>query len=209
MSTTMDEAVARVNQSRERLDRFVDAKAAMEHRQWREQERARADALDEERTAELEQARKHGEACVRHQSRYDSAYRGLGLSGAPPRNDGEYPGDYRRRLLGGVRDKLSPSHPFANVDFDDLDTPAIKAIEPQILEAAEREAQNPSPENLPADGSLVQRDSVGPMGSRTTTFFGRRSFIADMGRPGRKVLRIIDPNDGRVLWGRPWSLPPT
>jgi hypothetical protein len=93
--STMDEAVARVDRSRERLDNFLEAKVAMEHRQWRAQEKARADALDEERMAQLEQARKHGDACVRHQSRYDAAYRGLGLSGAPPRNDGEYPGDYR------------------------------------------------------------------------------------------------------------------
>jgi hypothetical protein len=42
-------------------------------------------------------------------------------------------------------------------------------------------------------------------GSRVTEWFGKRSFIADMGRLGRRVLRLSDPRSGRVLLGEPFS----
>jgi hypothetical protein len=208
--TTEAEALARLSRSTEKLDNFVSAKAAMEHRQWRDQERARADELSEARMAQLEQTRKQADACRKHQARYDESFRRLGTDGAPPPHDGEFGGDYRRRLLGGLRDKLSPNHPFANVDFDDLDTPAIKAIEPQILESAGQEAEQPSPENLPKDDSMIERTRLDPMsGGRATHFFGRTSFIKGFTRPGRKVLRICNPDSMSVLWGQPFSRPPT
>ena len=210
MPTTEAETLDRLNKSRERLDRVVDAKVAMEHQRWRSEAQARSDALDEERLSQLEHSRKQADSCRRHQERYDSAYRGLGLSGAPAPDAGEFGGDYRRRLMKGLQDKLSSSHPFADVDPNDLNTAAIKAIEPQIIEAAEQEAAQPSPENLPRDDSMIARTRTDPMtNARVTNWYGRESFIKSMSRPARKVLRLIDPNDGRVLWGRPWSLPPT
>jgi hypothetical protein len=203
---TMDETIANVNRSRERLDRFVDAKAAMEHRQWRQQERVRADALDEARIAQLEQARKHVDSCRKHQARYDSAYRGLGTDGAPPPHDGEYPGDFRRRLMRGLQDKLPASNQWANVDPDDLDKSAIGPIEAQVLEAAEAEGKNPSPENLPRDDSMIARVRTDPMsGARMTHFYGRESFIKSLSRPGRRVVRITNPDTMQVLWGAPFS----
>jgi hypothetical protein len=30
------------------------------------------------------------------------------------------------------------------------------------------------------------------------------TFIADMGRPGRKVERIVDRNSGHAIWGKPF-----
>jgi hypothetical protein len=57
---------------------------------------------------------------------------------------------------------------------------------------------------------MIARTRTDPMtNARVTNWYGRESFIKSMSRPARKVLRLIDPNDGRVLWGRPWSLPPT
>jgi hypothetical protein len=206
--TTETETLEGLNRSKARLDNFVAARAARERQLWLDQERARADALGEERIAELEQARKHADACVRHQSRYDGAYRALGTSGAPARDEGEYPGDYRRRLMRGLQDKLPSDHPWAGVDPDELDKSAIGPVEQQVIDAAQQEAESPSPELLPRDDSLIARTRTDPQsGGRVTTFYGRRSFIADMGRPGRKVVRICDPDTQRVLWGRPFSTP--
>jgi hypothetical protein len=42
-----------------------------------------------------------------------------------------------------------------------------------------------------------------------TNWFGRKSFISDFTRPGRKVIRICEPATMSVIWGRPFSRPPT
>jgi hypothetical protein len=42
-------------------------------------------------------------------------------------------------------------------------------------------------------------------GTKFNEFYGRRSFIADMGRPGQRVLRICNPKTGDVLLGQPFS----
>jgi hypothetical protein len=63
---SLTESIDRVNRSRERFDRFVDAKAAREHQLWAREERARADELDAERVAQLEQARRQVDACRKH-----------------------------------------------------------------------------------------------------------------------------------------------
>jgi hypothetical protein len=197
-----------LNRSKARLDNLVAANAAMAHKRWVAEERARADQLGEARVAELEQARKHADACTRHQARYDASYRALGTSGAPARDEGEYPGDYRRRLMRGLQDKLPSDHPWAGVDPGQLDKSAIGPVEQQVIDAAQQEAESPSPELLPKDDSMIARTRTDPQsGGRITTFYGRRSFIADMGRPGRKVVRICDPDTQRVLWGRPFSTP--
>jgi hypothetical protein len=208
MPTEMDEALTKIDRSRQRLDNFLAARVAREHQVWLGQERVRNDALGEERVAELEQARRYGDACVRHQSRYDAAYRALGTSGAPARDEGEYPGDYRRRLMRGLQDKLPSDHPWAGVDPDELDKTAIGPVEQQVIEAAGQEAENPSPELLPKDDSMIARTRTDPQsGGRIITWYGRKSFIHEMGRPARKVVRICDPDTQRVLWGRPFSTP--
>jgi hypothetical protein len=42
------------------------------------------------------------------------------------------------------------------------------------------------------------------MGEKVTEFYGTRSFIADMGRPGRQVERIVDRRTGNVIFGKPF-----
>jgi hypothetical protein len=78
-------------------------------------------------------------------------------------------------------------------------------FEAELIKAATAEGASPSFENLPDDGSLVARHRTdSATGERVTEFFGRRSFIADMGRPGRKVERIVDRNSGQTIWGKPF-----
>lgn len=73
------------------------------------------------------------------------------------------------------------------------------------LEAAALEGSRPSIANLPPDGSMVERHRVDDMGQRMTVFFGRESFIKSLGRPGRKVVRIVDARSGNAIWGAPFS----
>ena len=50
-----------------------------------------------------------------------------------------------------------------------------------VLDAAQREAETPSFENLPPAGELVERTRVDPAtGEKRVEFYGRRSFIADV-----------------------------
>jgi hypothetical protein len=112
-------------------------------------------------------------------------------------------------MLQDMIDRLPEGASWSGVKADDLGTSEIKPIEAQVLEAAEQEGREPSPENLPEDGTLLRRDSIDPTtGLHQINWHGRRSFIHDFARPGRKVLRLVG-KDGRVLLGRPWSMPPT
>lgn len=73
-----------------------------------------------------------------------------------------------------------------------------------LLDAARAEAANPSAANLPPSGELIRRDEIDQMtGARSIKWHGRRSFIADMGRPAQHVVRILDPKTRSVLMGLP------
>jgi hypothetical protein len=62
----------------------------------------------------------------------------------------------------------------------------MDTIERLVLEAAQQEGEKPSFDNLPSDGSLVARHRVdADTGSKVTEFYGKRSFIADMGKAGQ------------------------
>ena len=50
---------------------------------------------------------------------------------------------------------------------------------------------------------MISRQRADDTGSKVTEWFGRRSFIADMGQPGRKVAAIVDRRTNQVIWGRP------
>jgi hypothetical protein len=59
---------------------------------------------------------------------------------------------------------------------------------------------------LPTDGAMVARTRTdADTGGKVTEWFGKESFIKDFTRPGRKVVRLIDPASGRVLLGAAFS----
>jgi hypothetical protein len=154
----------------------------------------RADELSDV-DAEREKARRRAGYCRDYQERYDSAYRAHGFAGSPPPMADELPGDFRRRLARGLVDRLPRSSRLSGLRMDDLDTGSMNVFEPEILGAAQREGMNPSYEGRPdsvydAGAARVRVDPT--TGQRTTEFFARRSFIADMSRGGQRV-RIADP----------------
>ena len=123
---------------------------------------------------------------------YDDAFRSFGVE-TPPPVDGERPARYRRRLFDRLRVKLPSGHSLADCRSDDL--PAGQAfvnIEELLLRAAKAEGEKPSTENLPDDGTIVARTRVDDMGQKSTEFFGHELYIKAMGRPGRRVLRLMN-----------------
>ncbi|HEY1864412.1 MAG TPA: hypothetical protein VGG77_12165 [Roseiarcus sp.] len=100
--------------------------------------------------------------------------------------------------------KLPDSNEWPDVRADDIPASARASIEALVIEAAKAEAARPNADNLPRDGSMISRQRVGEMGEKQTEFYGRESFIKDMGRRGRKVTRIVDRNSGQAIWGRPF-----
>ena len=181
-----------------RLNNLVSEHERRAHEEW--------DRKDAERDREAaEQARRWAERRVELQSRYSDAFRGLNVETPMPDPD-EPPGHFRRRLFDGLRRRLAPDHDLAEVRADELPTTALNNFETQMIAAALQEGANPSWANLPRDGSMVARQHIDPnTGHKETRFLGRRSFIADMSRPARKVLRIVNRADNSVLWGAPFS----
>jgi hypothetical protein len=144
-----------------------------------------------------------------HQSRreigamFDPAFTAHGVQ-TPQPIDGERPGRFRRRLYDHLRRKLPGGHDLAGVRADDLPTgPAFVHFKAQVIEAAQQEGEKPSFENLPDDGMVMRTRTDANTGTKFNEFFGKRSYIADMGRKGRRVAAIIDRNSGNCIWGTP------
>jgi hypothetical protein len=188
------------------LQRRVDGVAAradaLLDRQLRDREEARARADAEMEVARRQRARAYSEGYRQFQARYDSAYSSFGVQ-TPQAVDGEHPEKYRIRLFNRLVRKLPEGHAWSDTRADDLPLgPAMDRIEEMVLEAAKQEGLAPSFDNLPEDGTIISLQRADAAGGKITEFFGRRSFIADMGRPGRKVARIVNPKTGQVLLGR-------
>jgi hypothetical protein len=183
----------------DRLDALLDRKLAAQ-----EAEQARADAsLEDARRAKM---RDNAEARRLIAQTYDDAFKSFGVTTPEPADD-EAPSAFRKRLFNRLARKLSPDHELASIRADDLGSQPIvfDNFETELIKAATAEGQRPSVDNLPDDGSLVARHRTdSATGERMTEFFGRRSFIADMGRPGRQVERIVDRNSGHAIWGKPF-----
>jgi hypothetical protein len=197
ISGQIDTVMARVHQ----LDRRLEAERAEAVERAQRERRyssaaadvdylVRKDSLhrlqqqEADRIAEArEQDRHHAESRQRIQTRYDDAFASFGEHTPPPVAD-EYPGDYRRRLLQRLINKLPAGSDWATSRADDFDSAAIKPIEAQVLAAAKVEGDWPSRQNLPRDGSMVKRERVDrATGARTTTWHGRTSFIKALTRP--------------------------
>jgi len=77
-----------------------------------------------------------------------------------------------------------------------------------VIDAARQEGENPSFDDLPPDGSLVERHRVDDTGQRRVEFFGRESFIKGLGREAQKIVRVMNPRDGSNLFGPPFEQAP-
>ena len=190
-------AIARLDNTVTRLDSVIDARLRRVEDEQRREDAARADRA---------RARYRADAndCREIAARYDGSFAAFGVETPPPR-DGEDPDDFRCRLFRRLLKRLPDDHSLQGVDPTELPATALNNLEEQLIRDAAAEGANPSEANLPPDGSMISRTRVDDMNQRVTEWHGRDSFIKDFTRPGRKVLRLIDPTSGRVLLGEPFS----
>ncbi len=183
-----------LQRAEKRLAAMIDRRADAEEAQ------ARADAA-ERMMAEAAQAREDAERRRQYQVRYADAFAAFGSLPPAPIED-ERPGQYRARLFEHLRRRLPSGHELAAVRADDLSSASAQAranFEQMLLQAATAEGATPSVDNLPRDGSMISRVRVdADTGERRTEWYGRESFIKQLGRPGRKVSMFLT-NRGPVI----------
>jgi hypothetical protein len=98
------------------------------------------------------------------------------------------PNDYRRENLLKLKKNYLRNHNFYKLNMRGLPDEVLDNLEPQIIDAAISEAQNPN--NVPL-GELRQIDKLDTYGNlRERRFIGQECFVkfADYGnRAGRRV----------------------
>jgi hypothetical protein len=115
------------------------------------------------------------------QARADAVFNGFGQR-APRPLEGETIIDYRKRLATKLKG-YSPA--WKAVKFSQLPEEAFSIAETQVYADAISAATNPT--DLEA-GELRQVTKTDPTtGVRTIVFYGKESFVKQMGRPGRRV----------------------
>jgi hypothetical protein len=188
--------VSALQEKMNRLDALLDRKLADSEAQ-----------LEREAAADRVQARVQARADAERnrllQARYTDAFSAFNVE-TPPPIDGELPGRYRRRLFDRLVRKLPSSSDLSEIRADELSSAVIDNFEPSLLSQVIAEGLRPSFENLPPSGELIARNRVDPAtNERSVEYFGRESFIRGMGREGRRVRCIRNPQDNSVLWGSP------
>jgi hypothetical protein len=194
----MSDIRERFDSTMARADRVLAESTRREIERLEAEDAARADEAREKARADAEKRRMVA-------AKFDDAFRAFSVE-TPQARDDESPGQYRRRLFSRLQRKLPDSHDLVDIRADDLPSgQAYLNFEQMIIDAARAEGEHPSEANLPRDGSLIARQRVDDAtNAKWTEYFGRRSFIADLGREGRRVQRIVHPAHG-VLWGQAFS----
>jgi hypothetical protein len=188
---TMDEELSTMSALQTRLDTTL-SRADEVLRERLKREIAAQQAEDAERADEArEKARADAEKRRMVAAKFDDAFRAFSVE-TPQARDDESPGQYRRRLFSRLQRKLPDSHDLVDIRADDLPSgQAYLNFEQMIIDAAKAEGEHPSFDNLPPSGELISRVRTDEdTGAKATHYFGWRSFIADLSRPGRRVLRI-------------------
>jgi hypothetical protein len=161
---------------------------------------------------ELEQLRYEREMRQRsiarsYQQRADSVFAEWGTR-AKERVEGEDPEDYRRnlavqakKLLPYSDDKPAPDLPsfreLRGLKLWSLDRNAFEATEPMIYRAA---AVAYARDDTVPVGELREVIKIDPVtGYKEIRFYGQRSFVADLMRPGRRVVKFRT-SDGAPGW---------
>jgi hypothetical protein len=161
---------------------------------------------------ELEQLRYERELRQRsiartYQARADAVFAEWGTR-AKERAEGEDPEDYRRdqavrlkKLLPFSDDKPAPDLPsfreLRRLKLWGLDRNGFEAVEPMIYRAAAIAYARDDTVPIGEERAVTKVDPV--TGHKETRFYRRESFIKDMNRPGRRVVKFRT-SDGAPGW---------
>jgi hypothetical protein len=209
--STYSDLLDRVDRVGRRVDLVVDTHFEEARRRAKELRRSDDAGRESEERARRDRARRWDQSGANYQAAYDPIYGKFGEK-APARVADETPKRYRRKLFRGLQDKLPDGHDLIKVNADELDSDIIDQFEQMLFEAVQRESETPSGSNLPDDvydARAKHERTDAATGLRKIEFAAKESFIKSLSRPGRKVLRLVDPTGPRVLWGAPWPTPPT
>jgi hypothetical protein len=132
----------------------------------------------------------HFDAARKFQAFYDETLRKVGAR-APQPVLGETVNNYRRETLRNLKRTFLPqNHPLYEVQYRQLKSDALGVLEPQLLSAVVKEANNPA--HVPA-GELRKIEEIDPYGQvKTINWIGQDCFVKQMGRPGRRVVKFRD-----------------
>ena len=98
--------------------------------------------------------------------------------------------DYRRETLRTIKRTFLPqNHPLYAVQMRALKADALAALEPQVLQAAVVEANNPCHVEPGQLRKVEELDEYGKL--KTIKWIGQESFVKAMGRPGRRVKSFL------------------
>ena len=124
----------------------------------------------------------HFDTCRQWHEYFDGKLRTIGAR-APAPTLGETVTDYRKKVLVQAKKAFIPrNHELRQFSLDDVRGDALTVLEPQILNAAVVEANNPL--NVPP-GELKKIERLDEYGKvRTIDFIGQEHFVKQMGRPG-------------------------
>ena len=141
----------------------------------------------------------HFDASRQFQAYYDGTLRKVGTR-APAPNLGQSVNGYRRETLRQLkRTFLPPAHDLYQVQYGSLRSDALQALEAQLLQAVVQEANNPA-HVPPGELRKIERfDEYGKV--KHIDWIGQESFVKQMTRPGRRVVKFLAPSDsyGRSL----------
>jgi hypothetical protein len=145
---------------------------------------------------------KNLDACRRFQAHYDEALcRHVGIH-APQPVAGEDVNHFRARSLNLFKRTFLPPVHQHYVGYHELsraDATTFNIFEKEMLQSCKAEANNPA--HVPP-GELRKIEGRDPYGQvRVIKFIGQESFVKQMGRPGRRVVKFRQPVDwsGRAL----------
>ena len=131
----------------------------------------------------------HLSACLKFQEYYDDTLRKVGMR-APQPTLGQTVNDYRRETLRTIKRTFLPqNHPLYAVQMRQLKADALGVLEPQVLEAAVTEANNPVHVEPGQLRKVEELDEYGKL--KTIKWIGPESFVKAMGRPGRRVTSFL------------------
>jgi hypothetical protein len=131
----------------------------------------------------------HLSASLKFQEYYDDTLRKVGMR-APQPTLGQTVNDYRRETLRTIKRTFLPqNHPLYAVQMRALKADALGALEPQVLQAAVVEANNPCHVEPGQLRKVEELDEYGKL--KTIKWIGQESFVKAMGRPGRRVKSFL------------------
>src|SRR5262245_19805806 len=132
----------------------------------------------------------HFDASRKFQEYYDATLRQVGMR-APQPVLGTTVNNYRRETLRTIKRTFLPqNHPLYQVQMRELKADALQVFEPQVLQACVVEANNPAHLEPGELKKIEEFDEYGKV--KTIRWIGQESFVKQMGRPGRRVVKFRD-----------------